>query len=58
MDEEKTQGPVEKKGHAVALGGRVVAVLSIVFLVPVIRRMREQRELKRKPRRHFPLFGH
>jgi hypothetical protein len=40
----------------IGIGRRVVALLSILFLVPAIRKLREQRH--QKPRRHFPLFGH
>jgi len=35
---------------------RIVAALSILFLVPAVRKLRERRHAK--PRRHFPIFGH
>jgi len=54
MGEEKKQHVVEKDGH---MFGRVVAVLSILFLVPVIRKFRAQQH-KAPPRKHFPIFGH
>jgi hypothetical protein len=57
MGEEK-EGVLEQNAHKVALGGQVVAVLSILALVPVIRRLREARVRKQQKRRHFPLFGH
>ncbi|HET7568144.1 MAG TPA: hypothetical protein VFJ91_09155 [Gaiellaceae bacterium] len=56
MREEKPEGALEKNAHRFALGGQLVAVLSILFLVPVIRRLREQR--RPKHRRHFPIPGH
>ena len=58
MGEEKTEGVLEKNAHKVALGGQIVAVLSILFLVPVIRRLREQRAQKQNHRFHIPLVGH
>lgn len=56
MGKEKEEAVVEKKTHRLALGGRIVAALSVLFLVPVIRKLREQRQ--HKHRRHFPIFGH
>ena len=41
--EEQTEGVREKKLHKVALGGKLFAAFSVLFLVPVIRRMRERR---------------
>ena len=35
---------------------RIVPLLSILFLVPMIRKLRERRQ--QKPRRHLPIFGH
>jgi len=43
VDEEKTEGMLEKNAHKIAVGGQVVAALSLLALVPVIRRMRERR---------------
>jgi hypothetical protein len=57
MGEEKTEGLFERNAHKIALGGRIAAVLSILFVVPVIRRLREQRH-HHKHHRHFPIFGH
>jgi hypothetical protein len=56
MGEEKKE-VVEKHAHKVAFGARIVAVLSILFLVPVIRKLRMQVQ-HGKHRRHFPIFGH
>jgi hypothetical protein len=53
MTDEKREGILERNAHRVALGGQVAAVLSIIFLVPVIRRLRGQR----RRRLHLPLFG-
>ena len=56
MREEKPQGVLEKNAHRFALGGQLVAVLSVLLLVPAIRKLREQRHPKH--RRHFPILGH
>jgi|GEM_PF-4169675 hypothetical protein len=56
MGEDKTDGMLEKNAHKVALGGQALAVLGILFLVPVIRKLREER--RPAHRRHFPLLGH
>ena len=56
MGKEKEEGAVEKRTHRCALGSRVAAALSILFLVPVIRKLRAQQH--RKHRRHFPILGH
>ncbi len=71
MGEEKKEGVLEKNAHKFALGGQLVAVLSILFLVPVVRKLRGQQEHKRdklhaiqkirrprKARRHFAILGH
>jgi hypothetical protein len=55
MGEEKTEGILESKTHKFALGGRVVALASLLFLVPMIRKYRVQHQ---KSRRHFPILGH
>jgi hypothetical protein len=57
MGEEKKEKVVEKRMHRAAIGGRIVAALSILFLVPVIRKLR-MRMQHGKHRRHFPIFGH
>jgi hypothetical protein len=54
--EEHTEGVPEGKAHKVALGAQLAAVLSILFLVPVVRKLRAQRQ--HKHRRHFPILGH
>jgi hypothetical protein len=56
MGKEKDEGAVEKKARRCAVGSQIVAVLSVLFLVPVIRKFRAQRH--QKHRRHFPIFGH
>jgi len=43
MAEETTEGVLAHNARKVALGGPVVAALSILALVPVVRRMRERR---------------
>ena len=53
MGEEKQDRVVEHDTH---MFGRIVAVLSILFLVPVIRKVRARRH--EPPRKHFPIFGH
>ena len=59
MGEEKTEGVLEGNAHKFALGGQLVAVLSILFLVPVVRKLREQQQHRRhKQHRHFPIVGH
>ena len=54
MGEEKKDRTAECETHRF---GRFVAVLSILFLVPVIRKVRAQQH-KASPRKHFPIFGH
>jgi hypothetical protein len=56
MGKEKEEGVVERKAHRFAIGGEIVAALSILFLVPVIRKLRAQQH--HKQRRHFPILGH
>jgi hypothetical protein len=58
MGAEEKDGVLEQNAHRVALGGQAVAVLSILALVPVIRRLREARIEKHRKHRHFPLLGH
>jgi len=55
MGEEKKDCAAECETH---MFGRIAAVLSILFLVPVIRRFRAQRQQHKASRRHFPIFGH
>ena len=61
MGEEKPKGLM----HTCAMCGRVAAVLSIVLLVPVIRKRLAKKhekehvfELKRFDLKRFPIFGH
>ena len=56
MGEEKSEGAPEKNAHKLALGARVVAAVSVLLLVPVVRRLRAQRHERRHHRRL--LFGH
>lgn len=56
MSEEKPTGFFERNAHTCAVCGRVVAVLSILFLVPFLRRRREHRKERHGGR--FPIFGH
>jgi hypothetical protein len=49
MAEETTEGVLQHNAHKVAVGGPVVAVLSILALVPVVRRLRERRQRKSAP---------
>ena len=52
--EEKTPGFVERNMHKCVLCGQVAAVLSIILVVPLIRKRRAQAHHKRA----VPLFGH
>ncbi len=52
---EETEGLSDRKKHACALGGQVVGLLSLLFLVPAIRKYRAQHH---KQHRHFPILGH
>lgn len=56
MSDEKSEGVLERNVHKFALGGRAVAVLSLLFLVPVLRRRREQHHGRRHGR--FAIPGH
>lgn len=65
MGEEKAEGVFERNRHRFALGGQAAALLSVLFLVPAIRKLRTQpRHLHRAHRRHghgkrhFPILGH
>ena len=57
MGDEKSEGALEKNAHKFALGGQAVAAISILLLVPFVRRMREQRRERRQHHR-FLIFGH
>ncbi|HUJ56011.1 MAG TPA: hypothetical protein VLW49_08505 [Gaiellaceae bacterium] len=56
MDEEMPEGILERNAHKFALGGQAFAVVSLLLLVPVVRRLREQRHARQH--KHFPLLGH
>jgi hypothetical protein len=56
MSEEKKEGALEN-GHRFTLGGRVVAAVSILLLVPFVRRLRAQRHERHHHHRRFVL-GH
>lgn len=56
MTEEKSKDFRERNAHKFALGGRALTVLSIVFLVPFLRRRREQSKERRHSR--FAILGH
>jgi hypothetical protein len=55
MGDEKTEGVFERNTHRFAIGGQIVALASLLFLVPVIRKYRVEHH---KPRRRFPILGH
>ena len=50
MGESKPAGMLERHAHKFALGGEAVAVLSILLLVPFLRRRHEQRRHRRHGR--------
>lgn len=56
MTEEKPKGVLERNGHGWAVRGPAAAVLSILFLVPFLRRRREHGKARRHSR--FPVLGH
>jgi hypothetical protein len=56
MSDEKPEGVLERKAHRFALGGRAVAVLSLLLLVPYLRRRRERHHGRWHGR--FPVPGH
>jgi hypothetical protein len=56
MNEERPEGMLERNAHRFALGGQAFAVVSLLLLVPVVRRLREQRHVRHH--KHFPLPGH
>ena len=56
MTEEKSQGFIARNAHRCAVCGQAVAVLSILFLVPYLRRRHEQDKERRHAR--FAIFGH
>ena len=57
MGEDKPEGVFERNAHKFALGGQAFAVMSLLLLVPVVRRLRE-RQHARQHRGRFPLLGH
>lgn len=58
MTEEKpkSNGVLARNAHRCAVCGQAVAVLSILFLVPFLRRRREQVKARRHSR--FAILGH
>jgi hypothetical protein len=56
MGEDKPEGVFERNAHKFALGGQAFAVVSLLLLVPIVRRIREHRHPQQH--RHFPLLGH
>ena len=58
MGEEKQDGVLEQNAHKVALGGQLVAILSLLALVPVLRRLREKRNEKQQKHHRRFLLGH
>ena len=56
MSEEKPEEVLEN-GHRFTLGGRAVAAVSILLLVPFVRRLRAQRQERHHHHRRF-LLGH
>ncbi len=56
MAQDKPEGVLEKNAHRFALGGQALGALSILLLVPFVRRLRAQRH-ERRHRRHL-LLGH
>ena len=47
----------EKAKRRFMFCGRCAAVLSVLLFVPVLRRLRAERQ-KKQTHRHFPIFGH
>jgi len=56
MGEEKRADLLRRNTHKFALGGEAIAVLSIAFLVPFMRRRRELRHARCHGR--FAILGH
>ena len=56
MSEERPEGVFERNAHRFALGGQAVAAVSILFLVPFVRRLRAQRHERHHHRRF--VLGH
>ena len=56
MSEDKQEGVLEKNAHKFALGGQAVAAVSILLLVPFVRRLRAQRHERHHHRRF--VLGH
>lgn len=56
MAEEKPKGFLERNAHRCAVCGRVLAVLSVLLLLPFLRRRHEHSKARRH--RRFPVLGH
>jgi hypothetical protein len=57
MGDEKSKGKVERHAHKLVLGGRAVAAVSILLLVPLVRHLRERHQ-ERQHHHRFLIFGH
>jgi hypothetical protein len=57
MGDEKSKG-VEGNAHKLVLGGRAVAAVSLLLLVPFVRHMRERHRERQHHHRRFLIFGH
>jgi hypothetical protein len=56
MTEEKHKGVLGRNAHTCAVCGQVLAVLSILFFVPFLRRRHEHRKARRHGR--FAIVWH
>ncbi len=56
MTDEKPKGFLTRNAHRCAVCGQVLAALSILFLVPFLRRRHEHGKAQRHGR--FAIFGH
>ena len=56
MTKKKSDGFLRRNAHTFSVGGRALTVLSILFLVPFLRRRREQRKVRGRGR--FAILGH
>lgn len=56
MSDEQRKRFIERNAHTLAVGGRALTAVSILFFVPFLRRRREQRKAQRHDR--FAIFGH
>lgn len=50
MAEEKQGGILHRHGHKLTLGGEALALLSLLFLAPLLRRRHEHRNQRRHRR--------